>query len=104
MFTEALQKELYQVRAYKLHELQKAGKSLALLPHMIMVREAEGMPYDGATALYRAACEGNVELVSWLLEHGADTRLTDKHGNVVTELKNIPNEEAIRNLINWYKE
>lgn len=102
MFTEALQKELYQVRAYKLHELQKDGKSLALLPHMILARENEGMSFDGATAVYRAACEGNVDLVSWLLEHGADTRLTDKHGKVVKTLKNIPNEEAIRNLINCY--
>lgn len=102
MFTEALQKELYQVRSYKLHGLQKSGKSLALLPHMILARENEGMSFDGATAVYRAACEGNVDLVSWLLEHGADTRLTDKHGKVVKTLKNIPNEEAIRNLINSY--
>lgn len=102
MFVEWILRELEQRRMYQQVVRRKDGLALAALPHMIMVREAEGMPYDGATALYRAASEGNVDLVSWLLEHGADTRLTDKHGNVVTELKNIPNEEVIRNLINWY--
>lgn len=102
MFVAWIVRDLKKSRLHMQVERRGEGLALATLPHMIMVREAEGMPYDGATALYRAACEGNVDLVSWLLEHGSDTRLTDKHGKVVKELKNIPNKEAIRNLINWY--
>jgi len=75
---------------------------LAKLPHMILTREEEGMTPDAATSIYHAASEGNVELVAWLLEHGADTRLVDKQGNIVTELKNVPNEAAIRNMLKWY--
>lgn len=102
MFVAWIVRDLKQSRLRMQVVHRSDGLALATLPHMIMVREAEGMPYDGATALYRAACEGNVDLVSWLLEHDADTRLTDKHGKVVKTLKNIPNEEAIRNLINRY--
>lgn len=102
MFEEWVVRDLKQSRMHMQVVRRGDGLALATLPHMIIVREAEGMPYDGATAIYRAAKEGNVELVNWLLEHGADTRLMDENGNVVTELKNIPNEEAIRNLINWY--
>lgn len=102
MFVAWIVRDLKQSRLHMQVVRRGEGLALATLPHMIMVREAEGMPYDGATALYRAASEGNVDLVSWLLEHGADTRLTDKQGHVVQSLKNIPNEESIRNLINWY--
>ena len=102
MFVDWILRDMKQSRMSMQVVRRGDGLALATLPHMIMVREEEGMPYDGATALYRAASEGNVELVNWLLEHGADKRLTDKEGNVVTELKNIPNEEVIRNLLNWY--
>lgn len=102
MFVEWVVRDLKQSRLRMQVEHRGEGLALATLPHMIMVREEEGMPYDGATPLYRAASEGNVDLVNWLLEHGADTRLTDKQGNEVKELKNIPNGEVIRNLINYY--
>lgn len=102
MFVEWVVRDLKRSRLHMQSVRRREGLSLATLPHMIKVREEEGMPYDGATAMYRAACEGNVELVGWLLEHGADKRLTDKEGNVVKELNNIPNAEAILNLINWY--
>ena len=102
MFTEALQKELYQTRSYNLHQLQKAGKSLALLPHMILTRENEGMPFDGATAVYRAACEGNVELVRWLIGYGADRSLRDAEGNEVTLPENTPNAEEIEEALQMH--
>lgn len=99
MFTEALQEALYEVRSYNLHQLQKAGKSLALLPHMILTREDEGMSYDGATAVYRAACEGNAEFVRWLIGNGADCNLRDEHGNATTLPDNIPNAEEVREAL-----
>lgn len=102
MFVAWIEQDLKQSRMHMQVEQRGDGLSLATLPHMIKVREEEGMPYDGSTAIYRAASEGNVELVRWLLEHGADTRLLDKQGNVVKELKNIPNEELIRNLLNQH--
>ncbi|MBE6416316.1 MAG: ankyrin repeat domain-containing protein [Akkermansiaceae bacterium] len=102
MFTEALQKELYQIRSYNLHQLQKAGKSLALLPHMILTREKEGMPFDGATAVYRAACEGNVELVRWLIGYGADRSLRDAEGNEVTLPENTPNAAEIEEALQMH--
>lgn len=102
MFAEDMLRELKQCYQCQQHEHRKDGLVLAKLPHMILAREQEGMPPDAATALYRAAAEGNVELVAWLLEHGADTRLVDPQGNSVSELKGIPNEEAIRNMLKWY--
>jgi len=102
MFVEDMLRELKQAYKYQQHVRRKDGLVLAKLPHMILTREEEGMTPDAATSIYRAACEGNVELVAWLLEHGADTRLVDKQGNIVTALKNVPNEEAIRNLLKWY--
>lgn len=102
MFTDALQKELCQTRSYNLHQLQKAGKSLALLPHMILTRENEGMPFDGATAVYRAACEGNVELVRWLIGYGADRSLRDAEGNEVTLPENTPNAEEIEEALQMH--
>lgn len=102
MFTEALQKELYQARSYNLHQLQKAGKSLALLPHMILTREHEGMPFDGATAVYRAACEGNVELVRWLIGYGADRSLRDAEGNEATLPADTPNAAEIAEALQMH--
>lgn len=102
MFVEDMLRELKQSYKYQQHVRRKDGLVLARLPHMILAREEEGMTPDAATSIYRAACEGNVELVAWLLEHGADTRLVDKQGNIVTELKNVPNEAAIRNMLKWY--
>ena len=102
MFTEALQKELYQIRSYNLHQLQKAGKSLVLLPHMILTREKEGMPFDGATAVYRAACEGNVELVRWLIGYGADRSLRDAEGNEVSLPGDMPNAAEIAEALQMH--
>lgn len=102
MFSEALQKGLYQVRSYNLHQLQKAGKSLALLPHMILTREKEGMPFDGASAVYRAACEGNVELVRWLIGYGADRSLRDAEGNEVPLPENTPNRAEIEEALQMH--
>jgi hypothetical protein len=102
MVTDALQKELCQTRSYNLHQLQKAGKSLALLPHMILNREKEGMPFDSATAVYRAACEGNVELVRWLIGYGADRSLRDAEGNEVTLPENTPNAEEIEEALQMH--
>lgn len=104
MFVEWIVRDLKQARMNMQVVRRGEGLSLATLPHMIKMREEEGMSYDGRTAIYSAACEGNVELVGWLLEHGAVTRLLDKQGNPVKvqDLKDIPNGEAIRNLINWY--
>lgn len=99
MFCEAVQKQLYTLRAAALLQHQKAGKTLALLPHMILTRENEGMPYDGATAVYRAACEGNAELVRWLIDNGADCRLRDEHGHTAELPQGIPNEAAIRAML-----
>lgn len=102
MFTEALQKQLYQLRAMALQEYQVAGKSLALLPHMILTREKEGMPFDGATAVYRAACEGNVELLRWLIGYGADRSLRDAEGNEVTLPEDTPNAEEIEEALQMH--
>ena len=102
MFVEDMLRELKQCYKYQQHVRRKDGLVLAKLPHMILAREQEGMTPDAATALYRAAVEGNIELVGWLLDHGADTRLMDQQGNIVTELKGIPNEEALRNMLKWY--
>lgn len=66
---------------------------------MILTRENEGMPYDSATAVYRAACEGNAALVRWLINNGADSRLRDEHGHVVTLPRGIPNEAELRSLL-----
>ncbi len=99
MFSDALQQQLYQLRANALHELQKDGKALAMLPHMMLQREAEGMNYDACSVLYRACMEGNVALVSWLLEHGVQRRLTDKAGNEVELPTDIPNAAEIRALL-----
>lgn len=99
MFCEALQKQLYTLRAAALLQHQKAGRTLALLPHMILTRENEGMPYDSATAVYRAACEGNAALVRWLISNGADRRLRDEHGNAATLPQEIPNEAELRSLL-----
>lgn len=102
MFTAALQKQLYQLRSLALHELQVAGKSLALLPHMILTREKEGMPFDSASAVYRAAIEGNVELVRWLVGNGADRTLRDAAGNEVTLPENTPNAEEIAEALQMH--
>lgn len=95
MFTEALQKQLRLLRANVLHELQLAGRSLALLPHMILTREKEGMAFDAATAVYRAACEGNVELVRWLIGYGADRSLRDAVGDEAVLPEDTPNAAEI---------
>lgn len=100
MFTEALQKQLYRLRAQALHERQINGKALAMLPHMMLMREEEGMNYNGANALYRACAEGNVPLVKWLLEHGAERKLRDASGQVTKLPPNTPNAAIIQQLLN----
>ena len=95
-------RQLYQLRAMALQEYQVAGKSLALLPHMILTREKEGMPFDGATAGYRAACEGNVELLRWLIGYGADRSLRDAEGNEVPLPEDTPNAEEIEEALQMH--
>lgn len=92
-------RELKQRRLYLQTEEQKDGFALALLPHMILTREAEGMNFDGATAVYRAACEGNSELVSWLVDHGATRKLRDAEGNEAELPEDIPNAEQIEEIL-----
>lgn len=100
MFVERLLSQLKQRRRKMQVVRRKDGLSLAALPHMILHREEEGMPYDGASPLYRAAKEGNVELVQWLLEHSEDRRITDEQGKACALPDHAPNATIIRELIN----
>lgn len=99
MFVEWLLRELEQRRMYQQVERRKDGLSLAALPHMILHREEEGMPYDGKSPLYRAAEEGNVELVKWLLKHSTSRRITNERGESCELPANAPNAAAIKEII-----
>lgn len=99
MFVEEMLRELKQCYLYQQHVRRKDGLVLAKLPHMILAREEEGMPPDAATAVYRAAREGNAELVRWLTSYGADRRLVDEQGNTVTLPPDTPNYEAVQEAL-----
>ncbi len=98
MFVERLISELKK-RRKKMQTVRRTdGLSLAMLPHMMLHREEEGMSYDGASPLYRAAKEGNVELVQWLLEHSENRRITNEQGKECDFPADAPNAAAIRAL------
>lgn len=100
MFMEWLLRELEQRRMYQQVVRRKDGLSLAALPHMILHREEEGMPYDGKSPLYRAAEEGNAELVRWLLKHSPNRRITNERGEPCELPADAPNAAAIKETIN----
>ena len=102
MFVEWVVRDLKQSMLNMQVEYRGVGLTLAKLPHMILTREAEGMTYDGATAVYRAACEGNAELVRWLISNGADRRLRDAHNTPATLPPNTPNYEAVQDALMMY--
>ena len=66
---------------------------------MILKRYLEEKNFDEATAVYRAANEGNTELVRWLLRHGATPDLRDSSGNKVELKEDTPNLDAIKKII-----
>jgi hypothetical protein len=99
MFVEWILRDLKQIRRCKQVAWRGAGMTLARLPHMILSREDEGMTTDGATAVYRAACEGNVELLQWLIDHGADRRLLNEQGAPTTLPANTPNLQQVESIL-----
>lgn len=99
MFVEWILRDLKQIRRCKQVAWRGAGMTLARLPHMILSREDEGMTTDGATAVYRAACEGNVELLQWLIDHGADRRLLNEQGSPTTLPANTPNLQQVQSIL-----
>ncbi len=99
MFTQWVLRELRQSYLFRQHTFRRDGYVLAQLPHMMLAREDEGMPPDGSTAVYRAACEGNVELVRWLISHGADRSLTDRSGQPASLPANTPNLAEIQEAL-----
>lgn len=102
MFVENMLRELKQCYIYCQHVRRRDGLVLAKLPHMILAREEEGMPPDAATAVYRAAREGNVELVRWLTGYGADRRLMNEQGEIVTLPPDTPNLAEIQEALNMH--
>lgn len=98
LFVEWLLHDLRLRRQY-LQEEDADGLALALLPHMILKRDVEEKNFDEATAVYRAANEGNTELVRWLLRHGATPDLRDSSGNKVELKEDTPNLDAIKKII-----
>ena len=99
MFMEWLLRDLQQIYRKQQVVRRKDGLSLAALPHMILHREEEGMPYDGKSPLYRAAEEGNVELVKWLLNHSTSRRITNERGEPCELPADAPNAAAIKEII-----
>ena len=102
LFTQWVLRELRQSYLYRQHTFRRDGYVLAQLPHMMLAREDEGMPPDGSTAVYRAACEGNVELVRWLISPGADRSLTDRSGQPATLPANTPNLAEIQEALQMH--
>lgn len=99
MFVNQVVRDLKQSRFVMQRVRRGAGLTLAVLPHMILTREDEGMTFDGATAVYRAACEGNAELVRWLISHGADRRLMDEHCKPATLPADTPNLQEVQKAL-----
>lgn len=102
MFIGWIVRDMKNSRIYNQRQRRGAGLTLAMLPHMILTREDEGMPFDGATAVYRAACEGNVELVRWLISNGADRRLLDERGNPTKLPLDTPNYAAVQEALKMH--
>ena len=57
--------------------------------------------YDGRTALHVAACEGHLEVVKYLLEHGASVHLRDRFGHSpLDDAVRFGHEEVVEILVN----
>lgn len=102
MFIGWILRDIKKSRLYQQQQRRGVGLTLAMLPHMILTREDEGMPFDGATAVYRAACEGNAELVRWLISNGADRRLLDAQGNPTKLPLDTPNYAEVQEALNMH--
>ncbi|MBQ4613485.1 MAG: hypothetical protein IJB31_00970 [Akkermansia sp.] len=98
MYLESLTKQLTTLRQQALAQYRNEGKALAMLPYMMSVREADHTWHDGATAMYRAAKEGNVGLVRWLLKHGI-RHLRNERGETVGVPDNAPNASLICSIL-----
>lgn len=98
-FVESLMRALTKQRYYMQQVYRKDSFILSHLPHMILTREDEGMDYDAASAVYRAAREGNVGLVRWLISNGANRRLMDENGKIVKLPSNTPNYAEVQKAL-----
>ncbi len=98
-FVEDITRELTIRRYYMQQVYREDSFILSHLPHMILTREDEGMDYDATSAVYRAAREGNVELVRWLVSNGADRRLMNDKGKTVKLPANTPNYAEIQKAL-----
>lgn len=98
-FVEDILRSLTQRRYYMQQIYRLDSFVLSHLPHMILTREDEGMDYDAASAVYRAAREGNAELVRWLISNGADRRLRDEKGNNTKLPKNTPHYDEVQKAV-----
>ena len=98
-FVEDIMRELTNRRYYMQRVYRLDSFSLSHLPHMILTREDEGMDYDATSAVYRAAREGNVELVRWLISNGADRRLLNDKGETVSLPANTPNYAELQKAL-----
>lgn len=59
---------------------------------------------NGSTALHVAVCEGNIEMVEFLLEQGADINKVDEHGWTPGDLAEQQGHEDIKHLFESRKE
>ncbi len=98
-FVENILRDLTLRRYYMQHVYRRDSFILSHLPHMILTRENEGMDYDATSSVYRAAREGNVELVRWLISNGADRRLMNENGNTVKLPANTPNYAEVQKAL-----
>ena len=88
------------IRRYHMQHIYRLDSfALSHLPHMILTRENEGMDYHATSAVYLAACEGNVELVRWLISNGADKRLLNEKGENIKLPTNTPNYAEIQKAL-----
>lgn len=58
---------------------------------------------NGRTALHDAVCEGNLEIVKYLLDQGADTNTKDENGWTAWDLAEHQGHEDIKELCESYK-
>ncbi len=98
-FVERIMRALTQQRFYMQQLYRKDGYILSHLPHMMLTREDEGMDYDAASTVYRAAREGNAELVRWLISNGADRRLLDEKGKSVKLPADTPHYDEVQHAL-----
>lgn len=98
-FVESIMRDLTQRRFYMQQVYRKDSFILSHLPHMILTREDEGMDYDAASAVYHAAREGNVELVRWLISHGANRQLINEEGRSVKLPADTPRYDEVQKAL-----